>query len=188
MNACLAIRLAFAAALAAGSAAAADGGAVTVIGDGYAQDCWLAAIDGKSDDASMQICGTALASEVLSRHDRGATFINRGVMKMRRRDFAGAMVDLNAGVRLAPEAGEGWTNRGGALIGVKRYSEGLGDINRGLALGVKEPEKAYFNRALAYEGLDDEKAAYFDYQKALALKPGWALPQQELLRFTVSRQ
>ena len=187
MNARLAIRLVFAAALAAGSAAA-DSGAVTVLSGGYAQDCSLAALDGKSDYASMQLCATALTSEALSRHDRGATFINRGVMKMRERDFAGAMIDLDAGVRLAPEAGEGWTNRGGALIGVKRYSEGLGDINRGLALGVREPEKAYFNRALADEGLDDEKAAYVDYQKALALKPGWVLPQQELLRFTVSRQ
>ena len=187
MKARYSLALAFAAALAAGSAAAC-GGAATILGGGDAQDCSLAAIDEKSDDASIQTCTFALISEALSRHDRGATFINRGVMKMRRLDFAAALIDLDAGVRLAPEAGEGWTNRGGALIGVKRYQEGLGDINRGLALGLKQPEKAYFNRALAYEGLDDEKSAYFDYQKALALKPGWALPQHELLRFTVTPQ
>ncbi len=69
---------------------------------------------------------------------------------------------------------------------MKQYQSALEDLTRGLALGVKEPEKAYFNRALAYEGVDNEKAAYFDYEKALALKPGWILPQKELLRFTVT--
>ena len=61
-------------------------------------------------------------------------------------------------------------------------------MNAALRLGVREPEKAYFNRALAYEGLDDEKSAYLDFQQALTLKPGWALPEHELLRFTVSRR
>jgi len=64
----------------------------------------------------------------------------------------------------------------------------LADITKGLALGVKQPEKAYFDRALAYEGLDDEKSAYFDYQQAVTLKPDWPLPQRELLRFTVTHR
>ena len=63
----------------------------------------------------------------------------------------------------------------------------LEDINRALDLGVEEPEKAYFNRALAHEGLDDMKAAYLDYQKALELKPEWEPPKRELARFTVRR-
>ena len=41
---------------------------------------------------------------------------------------------------------------------------------------------------MAYEGIDDEKSAYLDYQQALVLKPGWDLPKQELLRFTVTRR
>ena len=42
--------------------------------------------------------------------------------------------------------------------------------------------------ALAYEGLEDAKSAYLDYQQALTLKPDWQLPQQQLLRFTVTRR
>lgn len=165
----------------------AQGGAVTVLGGGYGEACSIAAVQDRSDDLSMQTCTVALDTEMMSPRDRGATFINRGVMKMRRRAFDAARLDFDVGVRLVPEAGEGWANRGAAYVGVKRYQEGLSDIDKGLALGVKEPEKVYFNRALAYEGLDDEKSAYFAYKKALELKPGWALPQHELMRFTVTR-
>ena len=62
------------------------------------------------------------------------------------------------------------------------------DINRSLERGVSEPEKAYYNRALAHEGLDDPKSAYFDYQKALEIAPDWDAPRQQLSRFTVSRR
>jgi hypothetical protein len=41
---------------------------------------------------------------------------------------------------------------------------------------------------LAYEGLEDAKSAYFDYQKALELSPDWLAPRQQLSRFTVSRR
>ena len=99
-----------------------------------------------------------------------------------------ARADFDAAIALEPKLGEGWVNRGALSISERRYQEGMDDINHGLQLGVKEPEKAYFNRAVAYEGLDDEKAAYLDYQQALSLKPDWALPQRELLRFTVTRR
>jgi len=83
---------------------------------------------------------------------------------------------------------EAWVNRGAMWVGERQSQSGLDDLNRALELGVKEPEKAYFDRALAYEGLDNEKAAYFDYQKSLELKPNWDLPQHELLRFHVSQR
>jgi tetratricopeptide (TPR) repeat protein len=62
------------------------------------------------------------------------------------------------------------------------------DLNKAIALGVDEPAKAYYNRALAYEGLEDAKAAYFDYQKAIELSPDWSAPREQLVRFKVSRK
>ena len=91
-------------------------------------------------------------------------------------------------VRLQPEMGEAYVNRGAAWIGRKRYAEGLSDLNRSLELGVSEPEKAYYNRALAHEGLDDPKSVYFDYQKALEMSPQWSAPKEQLTRFSVSRR
>ena len=162
--------------------------AVSVLGGGRAQDCASAALAGLADEDAISNCDVALATEDLGSRDRGGTLINRGVMKLRLGRYEAAHADFDAGIALVPRVGEGWINRGAMFVGEKKYQDGLADLDRGLALGVKEPEKAYFNRALAYEGLDDEKSAYLDYQQALALKPGWAAPERELKRFTVSRR
>jgi lipoprotein NlpI len=161
---------------------------MSVLGGGLAEACSKAALADRADAVSLATCDNALESEDLDSHDRAGTYINRGVMRLRRDEFELARADFDAAIALAPTIGEAFVNRGAAFVGEKRYEAGLADINSALRLGVKEPEKAYFNRALAYEGLDDEKSAYMDYQQALALKPGWALPEHELLRFTVSRR
>ncbi len=164
------------------------GAAMTILGGGMAQECSKAALAGKSDADAVSDCTIALESEALGPDDRAGTLINRGVMRLRLGDFEAAHADFNASIALAPNIGEGWVNRGAMFVGERNYRAGLDDINHGLQLGAKEPEKAYFNRALAYEGLDDEKSAYLDYQQALTLKPGWALPLHELLRFNVTRR
>jgi tetratricopeptide (TPR) repeat protein len=162
--------------------------AISVLGGGEAQECFEAAKAEKADNASLEICNIALDYEMLSPQDRGGTLINRGVMRLRRREFEAAHADFNAGIALIPTVGEGWINRGAMFIGEGRYKEAVTDINKALALGLHEPAKAYYNRAIADEGLDDETQAYLDYQQALVLSPGWALPQHELLRFTVTRR
>jgi tetratricopeptide (TPR) repeat protein len=168
--------------------ASSAGAAVTVLGGGQAAACFEAAKGGRSDDGAIATCDSALDAEMLDPADRGGTYINRGVMKLRRGQFEAAHVDFDAGIALIPKVGEGWINRGAMFVGEHKYRDGLGDLDKGLSLGVKEPEKAYFNRALAYEGLDDEKDAYLDYQQAAALKPDWDAPRLELKRFTISQR
>ena len=178
--------LALAALLAAitGSAQA----AVTLIGGGMAHDCSKAALSGASDAKYEALCTLALDTELLSLRDRAGTYVNRGVLKLRRKEFASAAYDFNRAVITKPDLGEAYVNRGAAAVGNRRFAEGLTDLNKAIELGVEEPEKAYYNRALAYEGLDNMKAAYFDYQKAIELKPDWELPKKELVRFTVERR
>jgi tetratricopeptide (TPR) repeat protein len=174
--------------LAAALVASEAEGAVTVIGGGLAEDCSKAALRGRSDNTSIQICNLALDTEALNSRDKAGTYVNRGVMRMRRRSFDQAQADFNQAIRISPKMGEGYVNRGAVMIAQKRFSDGLVDINKGLELGVNEPEKAYYNRALAFEGMDDMKSAYLDYQQAVTLAPNWLPPQQQLLRFTVTRR
>jgi tetratricopeptide (TPR) repeat protein len=160
--------------------------AVSVLGGGLAHDCSLAARDGRSDRAAIELCTLALDSEPLAPRERAGTFINRGVIKLRMRDWASAKADFDYAIREDGQLGEAYVNRGAAFIALKRYPEGLADLDRGIALGPEEPEKAWYNRGLVHEKLDDMKSAYFDYHKALELKPDWDMPQKELKRFTVS--
>ena len=80
-----------------------------------------------------------------------------------------------------------YVNRGATLVGEDRFREGVEQIDKGLSLGVKDPEKAFFNRGLANEALGDLQAAYRDYSRAAELKPDWAAPKTELARFSVKR-
>ena len=175
------------AALAAMSLGGQSQAATTVLGNGLAGFCSQAAKAGDDDQPSLEVCTLALETESMSRRDRAGTYVNRGVIKMRRQDYADAHADFNTAIKLQPEMGEAYINRGGALVGQKRYMEALLDIDKGLTLNPEEPEKAYYNRGLANEGLDDVKAAYFDYLRALELKPEWDIPQRELRRFSVVR-
>src|SRR5579871_4841244 len=170
--------------LVAGPAAA----AVTVIGDSSAEQCSVAAFHDEADDAAMSLCTSAIQAGALDRRDLAGTYINRGVMHMDRADYDGARADFDSAIKVDPTLGEGWVDRGAVNIVQKRYQDGIADIDKGLGLGTEEPAKAYYNRAVAYEGIDDEKSAYLDYEQALALEPNWDLPKQELLRFTVTRR
>ena len=90
-----------------------------------------------------------------------------------------------SGVRLMPDMGEGYLNRGAAFIGQKRFSEALTDIDRGLKLGVSRPEIGYYDRAIANEALGNVKAAYDDYRQALAIEPRFERASEQLKRFKV---
>jgi len=175
---------AFGLAVTAGSAQ----GAVTVFGGGLAQACAQAALSGEDHPKFQEICTEALETEFLNPRDRAGTYVNRGVLKLRRAAYIDARRDFDLAVKIKPDMGEAYVNRGASLIGQRDYAASLPDINRGLELGVNEPAKAYYNRALAHEGLEDAKSAYFDYQKAVEISPDWAAPREQLTRFSVSRR
>lgn len=170
------------------ASAAPAAAAAFVLGGGLADACSRFAVQGRSDDYSLDTCTYALETETLVKRDRAATFVNRGVIQLRRKKYAAANHDFDSAIRLQPAMGEAFVNRGAALIAQRRWREGMADIDRGLSLDPDEPEKAYFNRAIAWEALDDMESAWRDYSQALALKPDWEAPRKELTRFTVTRR
>jgi tetratricopeptide (TPR) repeat protein len=177
--------------LAAASLTAASA-AVTILGGGLPEACSKAARSASNgstvDTNTIVICTLAIDSALLSTHDRAGTYVNRGILYLSKGDFRSARKDFDTALYLVPSVGEAYVNRGAALIGEHRFAEGLADIDQGLALSPEQPEKAYFNRGLAHEYLDDLKAAYLDYMKALELKPDWEEPKKQLARFVVSRR
>ena len=158
---------------------------VAVIGGGAAQACSEAAFKGRPDWRAEEVCTAAIESEPLSAKDQAGTYVNRGVLRLRAGSYARAGSDFDAAERLAPKLGEVHVNRGVLYMAQERYDEAVAEINRGLELGVEEPAKAYYNRGLAYEGLNNAAAAYEDYRKAQALAPNWDAPTRMLARFQV---
>jgi tetratricopeptide (TPR) repeat protein len=176
-----------AAALAVGALATAGtaSAAVSVFGSGYAEQCFHVARDGGDLYAGIADCNRALVEDQLEGRDLAGTYVNRGVLHMAVNEYDIAQVDFEKSIAIDPSLGEAWVNLGALKIARHKYAEGISDIDRGLTLGPQEPEKAYYNRGLADEGMDNEQAAYFDYTKAAQLKPNWAAPKEELTRFTI---
>lgn len=162
--------------------------AAVVLGAGLATVCSKAAITGRNDKKSIETCSQALETQAMGPRDRAGTFVNRGILKLRRGSYDEARNDFSNALRLSPDMGEAYVNWGASLIAENRYAEGLSEIDRGMTLGVDEPEKAWYNRAIAYEGLGDPKNAYLAYQKAVELAPDWQAPQKQLTRFSVTRR
>jgi len=164
--------------------------AFTVFGNGLAQLCSETAKNLEHGIAppprSIENCTTAIEYETLPRRDLAGTYINRGILHMYRLGYAEAKRDFDSAIAIVPTVGEAYVDRGAALVGLRNFREAIADLDRGLALNPEEPEKAYFNRALANEGLDNIPAAYRDYAHAAELKPGWEAPLNELSRFTVA--
>ena len=161
----------------------------SVIGGGLAEDCSKSAKAVSTNQPAaaeaIHLCTLALETEVLDVHDLASTYVNRGVLHLAEAEYAGAIKDFDSALAVEPRLGEAFVDRGAALIGQGHDAEGVAEIDRGLALQPSEPEKAYYNRAVAEERLNDLRGAYDDYKHALDLKPGWIMAQTELARFTV---
>lgn len=161
--------------------------ASTIFGRGPGQTCYEAALAGRVDAHALADCDTALnGAAQLDQRDYAATLVNRGVIRLKRREAAPALSDFDRAISMRPRLGEAHVNRGAALILSGDFTGAVAAIDRGIELGAEDPHEAYYNRAIAWEKLDNLQAAYADYRKAQALAPDWPLPTQELARFTVT--
>ncbi len=156
-----------------------------VLGDVLAHSCAVGAIAGDSSDFIIETCTVALETEPMLAIDVARTYVNRGVLYLKRGRFVDAAQDFKSAERRGPELGEIYLNRAYVLIAQKRYAEAVAQTTKGLALNPYQPEKGYYNRAVAEEYLGDYKAAYADFQNAVALKPDWEDAKAQAARFTV---
>ncbi|MEM5517380.1 tetratricopeptide repeat protein [Henriciella sp. AS95] len=173
---------------AAGLFTAAASAQVFVVGGGLAKECFDEAKSGKYIyRLAEETCSQALREETMSRENRAATYVNRGVIRMREGQYDGALSDYSRAVDLKPELGAAYLNEGAAHIYRKDFAAALSPLNRAIELDSTDIFAAYYNRAIAREQTGDVSGAYYDFQKALELKPGWELAERQLSRFTIKQ-
>lgn len=160
-------------------------GQVMVLGNTDAYHCFTAANTRIEPQQGIALCNSALKDDELTARDRAATRVNRGVLYDLIGRYQDAWEDFNASIEIMPNMGDGYLNRGAALIRMGRFDEALADIVKSINLGVPLPEIAYYDLAVAEEQLDKPTDAYRDYEKALAQNPGYVLANDALERFTV---
>ena len=160
--------------------------AMTVVGSGYAHSCYVSAESRRATSSDINFCTTALTEDALTDRDRAATYVNRGILMMRKKDYDKAIADYEAAIKTRPEMAEAWVNKGIALVyKTGRDEEAISALTKGIELKTSRPEVAYYSRGLAYELTGDAKNAYYDYKQASELRPDWEEPARQMLRFQV---
>lgn len=162
---------------------------MVVIGQGNAHECYLAAIQARTDPQARSFCDTALTLESLNFHDLVATFVNRGVIRIRAGEYRAALVDFQTAITLRPATPEAYVDQSAAMIALGDYPGAVASVTQALNLGLTEGrQQALFNRALANEQAGNLTAAYADFQQASQIAPDWPAPRLELARFQVEHR
>ena len=181
------LKLATWGAFAAAAAAAPASAGVVVIGNSNARLCYEAAeLSGPASTSMLAHCDEALADQSLILRDLVATFVNRGILRLRMNRTEAAIADFDTAIARDPGEAEAYLNKGMALLRSDTGGrEALALFDTALAKRTRKPAIAYYGRAIAHEMTGNVRQAYFDYQKASLLDPKWPLPQTELVRFSV---
>jgi tetratricopeptide (TPR) repeat protein len=160
---------------------------VTVIGGSAARQCYEAAESPRSPSPEIfEMCDHAISMEPLSARDMVATYINRGILRVRAGRTSEGISDFNAAIERDPSIAEAWFNRGVALMRTAGPAEALPSFNAAVERGTNRPALAHFGRAVALEALGNVRGAYADYRRASQLDPEWDRPRAELARFRVT--
>ena len=178
--------LVLSAALGAAFASAPADASVSVLGGSAARQCFQAAESPMSPSTeTLDVCDLAITSEPLTDRDLVATYINRGILRVRVGRTGDGIADFNRAIDRDPTIAEAWFNRGVALMRTGDYEEAMPSFQAAVERSTNRPALAYFGRAVANEALGNMRAAYADYRRASELDPDWERPRSELRRFQV---
>lgn len=159
---------------------------VFVIGQGLGGECYSKTKNGYvSFRAAEEVCTRALREQAMTRTNRAATFVNRGVLRMREGMYEKALGDYSRAKDLMPDLGPVYLNEGAAHIYLKDFQAAIAPLDRAIELESADLFAAHYNRGIARENTGDVAGAYYDFQKSLELKPGWEPAEVQLTRFTV---
>lgn len=165
------------------------GAAITVIGSTSARLCYEAA-EARSlpSQTSISRCDEAIEREVLSDYEMVATYVNRGILKLRRGHIDAAIADFDYAIEQDPNEPESYLNKGMATLRLSNgWEQAVPLFDTAIAKDTRRPAIAYYGRAVAHELGGKIKEAYRDYRQASLIEPKWRDPQAELARFTVRR-
>ena len=160
--------------------------AQVIIGSGIGQECYTIAVSNPSPRARhIEVCTKAIESNALNRNDLASTYVNRGILLMRSKDFESALNDYEKALQIRPKLGAAFLNKGAALISSGQPAQAIPVLQKSIELITQDLEAAYFNLGMAYELTGDVTSAYKALKKASELVPDWELPKVQLERYTV---
>lgn len=151
---------------------------VSTFGATDAQACFEDARDERA--TSVENCDAALAGQALTKRDRLATYVNRGIIQNRAGRLKDALADFDKALEGDAALGEAFLNRGNTHFLAGRYDLAIADYEKALDADLSKPWIAWYNIGLAREALKDARGARTAYERALELNPEFGLARKKL--------
>ncbi|MBI1393533.1 MAG: hypothetical protein GC152_12395 [Alphaproteobacteria bacterium] len=161
-----------------GHGAASAQTAVTTIGSTDARICYEEA--NSPYGSAVERCDIALSRDDLSRRDRRATLVNRGIIRNRIGQYELAIADFNEALDGADELGEALLNRGNSRYLQKAYADAIVDYRAALASDFGKPEVCWYNIGLAEKASGNVAAARTAFIQATAAAPNFQPAREQL--------
>ena len=146
---------------------------VVTFGNTDAELCYRAAQTAGVLAGSLDPCDAALRDRRLSKKDRVATLINRGILFNHRGDYPAAIADFEAALALNPAASAAYVNRGNTYVYSRQLDLAIEDYSISLKMNPRNAHLAHYNRGLVHEARREEKLAFADFVRAAELRPDW---------------
>lgn len=167
--------------------------AVTVIGGGQdAEDCYLGAQIASKPGAQLGVseepCNRALDFSQLSRKNRTAVLINRGIIRVANEEYQKGFKDYERALNLSPDIPETYVNLGNIYFLGEKLDKAVEFYTKALDLEISQNHIAYMNRGMALEKIGKLSEAESDYRRAIELMPEWGLPQEKLQKLQTKQQ
>ncbi|MBW2716362.1 MAG: tetratricopeptide repeat protein [Deltaproteobacteria bacterium] len=168
---------------AAGSAWAQKNTSVISFGGSDARLCYEAAEISTVSAGTLGNCNDALQSGELSKRDRIATLINRGIIQNHHRDYTAAFADFEAALALNSKTSAAYVNRGNSYFSTQHYDSAIDDYTTALQMEPQNSYIAHFNRGLAHEAQKNVQLALKDFIRVNELRPGWRPAENRLKQY-----
>ncbi|MFN0024166.1 MAG: tetratricopeptide repeat protein [Parvularculaceae bacterium] len=152
--------------------------AITTFGATEAQACYD---DARSDSVtSIDNCDAALGGQALTKRDRLATLVNRGIIHNRAGRLTDALADFNTAIDADASLGEAYLNRGNARFLAGQYDLAVADYETSIDTEISKPWVAWYNIGLAREAQKDARAARTAYERSLEINPEFGPAKKKL--------
>lgn len=152
--------------------------ALNVFGSTLARECYEAAMSGSGTGAAL--CERALAGDQMTDRDRAATLVNRGIVYNTARQLDLAVADFDAALKINPNLGEAYLNRGNAHFWQHNYAAAIADFGKAIDLKTASLDYAHYNKALAEMNVGKFEDAKADLTAALAITPGFKVASDRM--------
>ncbi|MFN3945495.1 MAG: tetratricopeptide repeat protein [Allosphingosinicella sp.] len=163
--------------------------AVMAVGTTSARLCYEAARSPLTPTpGDLRRCDMALTQEALVGYEVVATYVNRGILKVRRGNVESGILDFDMALARDPNQAEAYLNKGVALMRRENVGDALPLFTVALEKNTQRPALAHYARGVAHEALGNVREAFADYQRASQIEPEWQEPRIELSRFQVRGQ